>query len=472
MTSLPRLAFASALCAAACHHDAISGGAVPPDGGPAVASDPNYASGSRIKLIRVRGEGADYVVGFQDTKLGLPCAWHEDPDGNLRCYPTGTLTLENQFTDPSCTQPIALGLAAGCFRPTVLRAPARDRCDEVALFRAGPATPLATFPMYYSLLTDGRCLPTTNDADYLTFAPGAPLPREALAVGHRRKVTATGRLSAQVVESEDGARGRWRLFDETLQHDCVVDRATDGELRCLPRGPHATELGFFADAACTQREVSEPQACDRDRFVLRPIADTCPPRKAVVQVGEPVPDQYLLSSNQGCVLRGAGSELPQSHYREGPEVSATELASIERMVEAAPGRLRQYLEISSAGQQRTAVAFDSVLGVDCSEGLASDGVLRCLPSAVATVGVYFADDQCTVPLARTASACPPMHGLWAQAGVCPARFRVLSVGQPYTGPLYFVGSRGCRAISPSGRFFSVGTELPAASFARLEMIIE
>lgn len=116
----------------------------------------------------------------------------------------------------------------------------------------------------------------------------------------------------------------------------------------------------------------------------------------------------------------------------------------------------------------------------CSPLLATDGVLRCLPTGGVAVALLYADATCTIPLAYlTPSQCvgtPPKY-LASQVpdpsgDICkPGTTELRAVGAPFNGATFIKSGNNCATFAAPGyTFYSVGSAIAPSEFAPVEYV--
>ncbi len=135
-------------------------GAPGPAGKDGAAGKDTTVSGTRIRArYLVSEDGARMQIGWQDTKLGEPCAWGVAGDGKTRCLPGTSSGSETPavfaFASADCTgAPVAIGLFAeyGCpgvgkyiNRTTRNECPRRTFAYEISEQYNGPE-PMSAWP--------------------------------------------------------------------------------------------------------------------------------------------------------------------------------------------------------------------------------------------------------------------------------------------------------------------------------------
>ena len=133
-------------------------------------------------------------------------------------------------------------------------------------------------------------------------------------------------------------------------------------------------------------------------------------------------------------------------------------------------RIKQKVLMTPDGAKVFQNSYDTQLNIDCTFRLAADGQLRCLPylNVAYDFGSYFADSNCTVPVALYYASCGAPSYIIAQlSSTCPTNpsSRVFSTGSLVTS-FYTKGGTTCSgpSTSPAYQFYTEGAEQPATSF--------
>lgn len=139
-------------------------------------------------------------------------------------------------------------------------------------------------------------------------------------------------------------------------------------------------------------------------------------------------------------------------------------------------RLKAQTHVGDDGSRTPLTAmFDSELGVECYFAVAADGVTRCLPFGGPTVGQYYLDAACTQPLAYSPS-CPVAGGYVSiRDTTCSPRAQVFPIGSLVTpAGVYLKQGTNCTstAVTAGAFYYSVGAEVPAASFVAATVEVE
>lgn len=129
--------------------------------------------------------------------------------------------------------------------------------------------------------------------------------------------------------------------------------------------------------------------------------------------------------------------------------------------------------------------YDSVLGVVCYFGPASDGTFRCIPQAVVSGGQYYSDSSCTLNVftahcSYTALFGPLVYGSIYNTQTCNGPYDYYKLGGAYSGNLFTKNATSCVAAgttSDSTRsstlfFVAAGGVVPPSSFVQGSYVIE
>jgi hypothetical protein len=121
---------------------------------------------------------------------------------------------------------------------------------------------------------------------------------------------------------------------------------------------------------------------------------------------------------------------------------------------------------------------DTTLNIDCSFGLAADGMTRCVPTDVAdAITLRFGDAACTIPVAYYNNSCGgsvPSYVRQFGEGTCPSTGdHYFAVGMPYT-TVYFQSGSSCvaQAADQFPSYYAIGSEVPPSTFQPATLDIE
>lgn len=221
-------------------------------------------------------DGSRLVVGGFDRRRSEAVRVGDLGEGFARWLPVRIAFVgsgEPVYAESTCTVPAAtkIGRTATC--PLTAAFLLEGSCGGGRVFEIGPPIP-SPFAK-----REAGCAPATLP-DALTFAVGAEVSPSAFAPATEVDV-GSARLRRRSVVA-DGAVVAWgAVIDATIGGPCVVLRAGDGELRCLPET--AETSGLFADAACTEPAFAHPiSGCERGPFPRYVRSTETPPRTFAV----------------------------------------------------------------------------------------------------------------------------------------------------------------------------------------------
>src|SRR4051812_25680476 len=295
------------------------------------------------------------------------------------------------------------------------------------------------------------------------------------------------RLQGLFLQSADGARERWEMYDNQLQTRCGLNRADDGKLRCLPFAPSSFDLNIletaYADSDCTEMALPEEATCAagfgfKDGAMGRSVYRLGPVRALTMVYRRTTTVTNGITQN-GCMA--APGTPTKKYFSLGMLVPAASFVEAQGTRSDGPTtqRLRAlYWQMTDGARVRVNQYFsDGDLMELCQARTTSDGSLRCLPSSGATVSAgTFADDKCTAPAtfitgAPTATAPKYAVSVTDAAGGCQPTYRVFLVGAPLAPSLGFRMTAGQCIPVPAGSsantYFATGEELPPSKFASL-----
>ena len=136
-------------------------------------------------------------------------------------------------------------------------------------------------------------------------------------------------------------------------------------------------------------------------------------------------------------------------------------------------RIKARVISTADGAKAFAGYYDTTLSTACSFQRAADDTLRCLPTTNSYLGTFYADSGCSTPLAY-ATGCAPTYAYQTEAtttcvdtgyGGSSARYHVYTVGAPFAGQAWSGTPGACNMTTAPYPLYSVGSEVPASSFA-------
>jgi hypothetical protein len=411
-------------------------------------ADPNWPfdprAGQRLQVIWFEApSGASVVQGWYDTKLQQRCDFLWAMDGKLRCVPVLTFDA-SQVTCNGATCFTGFAVAEYGKRDDLGTCPPRQR-----LYRRGAPIAVAGLP-------EARTVAEVDPAELVSA--------QVRSVGAER-------LTALVLEADDGARGLFAWHDSKLELDCEFrDLESEGrsrfspELHCLPpwHGYRGTTLGPFADAACQVPAAEVSDVCPAS-FVWGDRGE-CPGPISLYRLGKPL-DRGFGGQPGSCQET---SPPGSNRYFEVSEmVSPGELVWAKALLEGS-GRIQTIVMSTPAGRTRRAL-WDRELQAVCRPWPTAQGTI-CLPQVDhQDLGFrLFADAACAEPLSQESAKCAPPRLIGDAA--FPEQIR--RVGEPYTGPMFTTSGvdRKCRpADAPAAPMvtYRLGPVLPPSAFVAL-----
>jgi len=268
------------------------------------------ASGGRLQpRYQISDDGAQELIGIEDTMRGATCSPQPAADGTTRCLPDGTAAVDQfgdlYYADPNCTQvAIAVGSGDPAAPPSVAYTVSGPPCERRRIYALGARQTLST--VY--LQQDGACVAFQISGDYFVGDEIAPTAFEALTF----RDVGSGRIRERVLVAATGqvvARG-FAWLDSQLGVP-VYPESIDGQNYALvpvSAGPPVYNT-YFSDAACAQEELLvevTPDACaalpSSYAVVSGATSPACSPPQ-VFPLGPPVNRQQVYGTETGiCAL--------------------------------------------------------------------------------------------------------------------------------------------------------------------------
>jgi hypothetical protein len=466
---------------------------------------PDQVSGTRFRArywqlardVRI----ADSLSGavWFDTQLQNPCVWV--PRGTeYRCELLGAFRLARLYSDSACTganrvaEAVSLepAISADGALPTPLSTPSlRDAsCADKAYGQDGSGWFELGGQVPATSLYDGGagCVPATLSSNAIVRGVGRKLSNEELGVARVERVDIGHRLGPVQIVAEDGARQRIAWHDGSLDADCAVGLAADGEMRCLPSTQAKSDGQWFTDSACKNGVVTltgenATGAPPPFATVTEVSYDCAPDPTRVFRTGALVTGPLYFGLNGICTEVPAGMAEPATYALT--EVLPEDMVAFERrtigdrlqvnVLVSAEGALDAY-PFSAAFTSPSDLGFeqgltDTQLGQRCRL-LATDGETRCLPEW----SPQFPGMSCTrnvVGQVQFASACPQppaptFTAIW-QGDSCQGGYAFAALGahiQPNSGRV------GDCLVGGSSSFFEVGAAVPLSTFQAVQLVTE
>ena len=411
------------------------------------------AGGQRLRAIWLRAESdAAQFLTFEDTKLGIRCAFGVAGDGVMRCLPDDVFDVYRVVPLDGGRQAAELATREHGRGWRLDACPAR-----LVIYRRGAPVPGAAAGTH-----------EIEEVPPATFVGAAIETAPAGAA----KVP----LSARTLRADDGSLAHGGWHDGGLGVPCDFrdleyqpgTGALPSPLRCAPEEAWFSELeGPFADAACSRPAAATYGGrCPGDRFATLSAPGSCRGRSFVHRVGPPLDQAFERVRLCSPVWRqpaGLGfSEI-------GARVDDQALPAGRLVAGDERGRLRTLWLETGAGRV-VAGLWDSELEAACSPQQ-EQGVWRCTPAEdliQAVPGASYADAACSQPLVTDWTAgCRRPRIVQSRDG----SLDFWRVGERHDGPLWFLSSndRVCRPSErPAGGVaYHLGAAIPAGSLAVL-----
>lgn len=135
------------------------------------------------------------------------------------------------------------------------------------------------------------------------------------------------RLRARWLVADDGSKQPAGWLDTKRNEECTFMRASDGLMRCLPRGLMVSAV-YFGEATCITRvALLANSTCPANKYVLTMAASDCGEAKYIVRPGG------QIVKNQGVWQKGADGKCAPvvsgavSVHVLGEEIPASEFVA-------------------------------------------------------------------------------------------------------------------------------------------------
>lgn len=446
-----------------------------------------FKSGSRLKVQAITtSDGLRWVESLYDSRRKVGCSWATVAhDGASYCVSQdGVFTLPlpgnrgQYFFDANCTEGLLVNRGPAPSSTVLAQRTASGELQRLhALGVQVTATP------YYLDHNTGACAQLAVPSGYIAYRAGPEVTAGSLFVRGQvtPKLTRAG-FTLHFMEGQDGFLGFSDIRDTARDTACVIARAKDQKLRCLPTGDTtAFSLGYtnaFANATCTERALAS--AFVVPRFGVATQGDRCDESRTVYDIGAELTQVHIQFGN----MCEPTTDLPAGlrFFRTRNELPAA------NFLEAREGDLKTYGRLKVRGAELDGVLklpreiHDTQLGAECGFLPDSQGTLRCFPKSEAYVPIsgnrptYYSDATCTRVLAATyGETCAPSRyvNLYENAG-SNTLSRTYALGARYEGIIHgwiqeFPNEPpGCRQVEhPSGyTFYNLGEEIPATSLVQ------
>jgi hypothetical protein len=255
-----------------------------------------------------------------------------------------------------------------------------------------------------------------------------------------------------------------RFYDTELAEECTFRQASDGT-RCLP--------------TCMS-EVLVENPCEPPAYAVSMLAANQYRVDEVAPADEP---RLTLSENVAACVEQARSWNEGQLYVHTREVDYSQFPELLPAPTRA-ARLTAHWLTTPAGsivmgdEEYAADLFDSEYEQRCSLRVAADGVMRCLPADFAGGGGYYADSSCRESLIFKGQA-EVLERPYAFGEATDDEGNVIGtsvheLGPDHTGPVWTKVYGGddvpCEPAEVSFELRSLGSELPADSFVRYDLV--
>jgi hypothetical protein len=430
------------------------------DGDAAVtAYVPPWQSGSRLRARLLVGDGDPIFYGWHDTQLASDCQPAIAADGQERCLPFRA-RADTMFSDPACTQPLALVYKATCGHDTYAFA-------QTAQTHEYPIGALYTGTAYSNQAGCTASAPPANTE--LHVIGGEALPSLFVASNYDQRMVGSFMHS-------------FNVFADGASQDIGILNIPDGPCR-----PTATALGpsrcranalqaqiAYTDASCTQqvllwvRQVYDPPTASQ-LIVLTP--DACNTSYQLYQtIAQVTPATYYQQTVAGCTGTTTASNtiLYTATAISDPFPVGTVIRGPRR------GRIGTLYWRGPDDVDVEVGKFDQDLGNPCVPFNGADGVLRCLPAAPSSETAY-PNGTCAGTTTAVYASCfgaTPVNGPTYTS--CIDGWRVHGFATQYeSASLDFDGT--CTPLSlPGGTAVGapLGSELPPSMFPPLTEMVE
>jgi len=402
------------------------------------ALGPRFESGSRLQARSIGPSGgADRVFAyFEDSDLGVPCAFRLATDGILRCLPLADRLVETiAYVDAGCTEP-AQAYACGDVRYRLEATPQMrdDPCElPQTVYEVREVEPVAG-ALY---VDDGGCAPLTAGVALVGGRDGAVVPPSrfvSATIEERRTVQGVG---VRDLVAEDGARLRQGLFVDP-DGPCRIRYLEGLGPRCVPDNAAIVGAGpgvswWWSSPSCDDGELAytASSVCDEPPVrVALEFATLDAPR--LHRVGAPFTGPTAWDDRLGTCDATDVADTPWTlHPVVGPGTATTLAPLTLEVVEGSPVGFAWFVDefglrvaegfFEGRLGRSAAGPFETDAGAPCRGVLTADGAARCVPAGTRTLGDdairTFRDDACTEELVPVSTEVPERVAL-AVSDVC------------------------------------------------------
>ncbi len=272
--------------------------------------------GARLSARQYIGsDGSKEDIGMQDTARGSSrCSARDVRDGTYACLPDDLAYQEVFFSDAQCQALVGFhpGYAQQvCDRtPTAIQDSTPNSPGKNYSFFEVGAKVTGTIYENNGASCSPYVAPASLGATY--YATGAPIPLSAFAP-FTLKNEGTGRVLLSVARTDSGALGAViGFFDSAKNTTCSVQRAGDGQMRCVSRT--LLQVNSFSDDQCSAGifEVSPGTAVTPG--TLADAQSAVPEARSLMQVGAKIAAPTLLWSWNGTTCTPASVLAADDFY--------------------------------------------------------------------------------------------------------------------------------------------------------------
>lgn len=385
------------------------------------APDPyGFRSGSRLKARYLEGGGTKVFLAFHDTERDEDCNFGIGghglgailgPGGVGYCLPIER-PWDAGFADPSCTEKL-VHTGEGT-APTVVVVEPEYSCSEFpTVFSI--AEPYAG--TLYGFDQDGKCA-SFGPAGSGVKRVGAEVPLERFVRAEETIESAGGRMSRVVLVSDDGARLTTTAYDDERSEPVLVSWASDpADARWTPRnlaynygeGSLGTPGTVYVDPGCT-RPTGIKDAYDAFcpiTAVYEFVPDGCHGYVGRFHEAGPILDTtsaFATAEDGSCVAVDATTPWSTYLVEMKAEIPIDSFAPVERTSVGEGTVTQEFWGVSGEPPVLPSGNLTNrASGEPCAFLEATDGTLRCMPTAWAPSFAY-ADPSCQIPIARETSS--------------------------------------------------------------------
>jgi hypothetical protein len=478
-------------CSSSAEDDAASGAAAA-----ASARGVTATSGTRLRARFTTGGGARELVGFFDTERNEECTFQRADDGRMRCLPSSFSYGEvGMFSDAACQTPLAVPQGACTGDATyAVSSVYESGCTNTARARSVRKVVGQATASYVS--TGGGCTAQAGFTPSARFvALGEVIPWTAFLEAVETTVPGD-QVSERVLVASDGARQHLGYRNEKLGAECTFQLMADGITRCVPDDARSGPVEY-SDAACTiavgVTGFDNGQPCGKGAssplWIARdPNGGVCALTRGVYSLKSSSTPPEERSSTYAFSSSGSGaasSDTPScssaspapSYGRRDIEADVTSTLPAVPRIDPGGGRLVRALVARSGEAGLVPGWHDNERDADCTFERASDGKLRCLPTA-APATIFFTDGECKstsrVAVLGQAPCTGPSRFARVTSATCPPTTRVFELGadlRDLPGASAETNPGRCVSVAGVNRAYDA-TEADPASFVEGVPVVE